>query len=548
MLGRITICLLSGKKQVTIKIQISMLKKILRLFQKRQSLLPLDKADWIVLSSGLAIFAVLSLWTIAKSSVWFDEAFGAYLIRFNFWEIAQYTAADVHPPFYYWLLKIWSFLFGTTEFALRSMSTLFAAVAIFFGFLLTKRLFGRKAAWLSLLFTVLAPMLVRYSQEMRMYTLVSAIALAATYVLTIAMERGKRKYWVIYGILVGLGMWTHYFSALMWLSHWAWRAWVLRKEHKDRKKFKQAFFTKDWVVAHIIAVGFFLPWLPALVYQFVIVQANGFWIPPVTPSTLPNFFTNILYYQDQDGVSPWTTLLLMVVIVSLVVIATRLYRTLNAVQRQNYMLIFTLAFVPIILLFILSMPPVRSTFIDRYLVPASLGISLFIGVTLALSSNIVKPLQRKWLIVLIGGAMIFGIYNVYQLGNYNKTLRNSNNTHQIIEAATAKAKDGEPIIADSPWLFYEAVFYSTANHPVYFIDANTEYKFGSLNMLRDNDQFKIKDLAAFTREHPVVWYLGRPKDNNLTAPDSTWKQQTDVRVNDSVNGRPSYEAIQYKTN
>lgn len=525
-----------------------MLKKILQIFQKRQSLLPLDKADWLVLSGGLVTFALLSLWTIAKSSVWFDEAFGAYLIHFNFWEIAQYTAADVHPPFYYWLLKLWSMMFGNTELALRSMSTLFAGVAIFFGFILAKRLFGRKAAWLSLLFMVLAPMLVRYSQEMRMYALVSAIALFATYVLTITMERGKRKYWVLYGILVGLGMWTHYFSALIWLSHWAWRAWVLRKENPNRKKFRLAFFNRDWVIAHIVAVGFFLPWLPALVYQVVIVQANGFWIPPVTPSTLPNFFTNVLYYQDQDTVNPWTTLIMMVVVISLTVLAIRLYRAHSAAWRQNYMLVFALAFVPAVLLFILSMPPVRPSFIDRYLVPATVGISLFIGVTLALSDKVLKPIWQKGLVVLVAGAMVFGVYNVYQLGNYNKTLHNSNNTRQLIEAITAKAKDREPIIADSVWLFYEAVFYSTQNHPVYFIDANTEYKFGSLNMLRDNDAHKIKDLAAFAREHPVVWYAGRPESNPLNAPDSRWKQLTEVRVNDSVSNKPSYEAIEYRTN
>ena len=200
------------------------------LFKKRQPSLSLSKADFAVLIAGLAVFAIVSLATISNSSIWFDEAFGAYLIRFDFWNIALYTASDVHPPLYYWFLKAWSMLFGTNELALRSMSVLFAGVAIIFGFLIAKRMFGRKTAWLALLFMILSPMLVRYGQEMRMYTLVTAIAFAATYVLLIAVESKGRLPWIIYGILVGLGMWTHYFIPLVWLSRWVWRGWIVREK------------------------------------------------------------------------------------------------------------------------------------------------------------------------------------------------------------------------------------------------------------------------------------------------------------------------------
>ena len=522
-----------------------MLKNI---FKKRQRVLPLDRSDWFVLVTGLAVFAAISLATIAKSSIWFDEAFGAYLVRFDFWHIAVYTASDVHPPLYYWLLKLWSMLFGTSELALRSMSVLFAGIAIVFGFLLAKRLFGRKAAWLGLVFMILAPMLVRYGQEMRMYTLVTAIAFAATYVLVIATESKRRLPWVVYGVLVGLGMWTHYFIALVWLAHWAWRGWMTWEKNKTKQRFVEAFFTRRWILAHIVAVGIFLPWLPALLRQILDVQINGFWIPPVVAATLPNFLTNVLYYQDQETVNPWATLLLMGIIITILTLAIRLLRSLDERKRKAYALILTLAFVPVALLFLASMPPLRSSFVDRYLIPSTLAIPLFIAVTLALSNKWLKPAWQKVLGGLIVLALLFGIYNVYQLGNYNKTLHTTNNTRQTIEALAAKASDGQPVIADSPWLFYEAVFYSTDKHPVYFIDANTEYKFGSLNMLRDNDQHKIKDLAAFTREHSVVWYLGRPGENNLTPPKDSWIPLNQVEVNDSMSGRPSYKAVQYLAN
>ncbi|MEP6710321.1 MAG: glycosyltransferase family 39 protein [Candidatus Saccharibacteria bacterium] len=523
-----------------------MIKKILQKFRTPRGM---TATDWVILAAGLTVFAIISLWTITKSSIWFDEAFGAYLIHFNFFDVAKYTAGDVHPPMYYWLLKSWSLLFGNSELALRSMSVLFAGIAISFGYALVHRLFGKKAARLSLLFMILAPMLVRYSQEMRMYALAAAISLAATYVLTYAITTKKRLPWVIYGVLVSLGMWTHYFTAIVWLSHWLWRAYVVRQSlGKKAKGFVKAFFSREWVLAHVVAVGLFLPWLPSLVYQVTNVQVNGFWIPSVTPTTVPNFLTNVLYYQDQDAVHGWAALIFLVIFVTIITLTALIFRTLNSKQRESYLLIITLAVMPVILLFILSMPPLRPSFIDRYLLPSTVGISLLMGVTLALSSKILRPRWQFLIGAIIVGSMIFGITNVYHFGNYNKNTHTSNNTRQTIEVLTAKSSGEEPIIAATPWLFYEAVFYSTPAHPVYFINANTQYVFGSLNMLRDNDQHKIKDLAAFANNHHQIWYIGYTGEENLTAPDSSWKQLQNLRVDDSITGKPAYQAIEYQTN
>lgn len=515
-------------------------------FRKRTSAWPLDGTDYGILALGMAVFAGLSLATITKFSVWFDEAFGAYLIRFDFWHIATYTAADVHPPFYYWLLKLWSFVFGTSELGLRSMSVFFGIVAILFGYVLVKRLFGRRAAVFGLLFMVLSPMFIRYGQEMRMYTLVTAIVMAATYVLTLAMETGKRKLWVIYGVLIALGMWTHYFAALAWLAHWVWRAFVVAREGK-RKDFVRKFFTKEWLVAHGIAIALFAPWVPALLFQTLNVQINGFWIPPVTPATLPNFFTNVLYYQDQQTVNPWMTLLFIVIVGAVVAWAVWLYRRLDKEERNAFLLVGLLAFVPIALLFVASMPPLRSSFVERYLIPSTLAVALFVGLVLAYATKVREKVLPVGLTVLVALAMLFGVYNVYHLGNYNKNQHTSNNTRQAIETLTARASDGEPIIAATPWIYYEAAFYSTKKHPVYFLNETTDYRYGSLNMLKDNDHGKIKSMKEFAEQHKKVWYIDRPGSSLVAPPDSSWRQLQQIVINDSVSGQPLYKVTEYQT-
>ena len=187
----------------------------------------------------------------------------------------------------------------------------------------------------------------------------------------------------------------------------------------------------------------------------------------------------------------------------------------------------------------------RSYFIDRYLIVSAISIAILIAVTLSYGLKLLPAKARFVPIILVVGVMGIGISNVYRLGNYNKNSGNSNNTRQIIEATTSKALDDEPIIAATPWFFYEAVFYTTDDHPVYYI-APDEYLFGSLEMLKDNDDYKINDITSFTQQHSTLWYVGCPGEQEFSVPYKTWHNLQEITVNDSVSGKPLYKAIQYQ--
>lgn len=438
-----------------------MFKNILR---KKRSFLGLEINDAWFLLVGLAVFTVLSLVTITKSSFWFDEAFGAYLIKYNFIDIFRYTATDVHPPLFYWLLKLWSMLFGNGELALRSMSVFFGAIAIFFGYVLTNKLFNKTAARISLMFMTVAPMFIRYSQEARMYTLVAAIALGATVALIYALKSKKKWPWVLYGVLVALGMWVHYFAAIVWIAHWLWRADNIRRTAK-KGEFWSKFLSKEWKLAHYVAIVVFLPWLPMFIGQSLVVQIAGFWIPPVTPGTLLNFLTNIVYYLDLNETKGWLTLGFMTALIFIIVLSVKVYKSLIKSEKESYRLVMSLAFLPAITLFLVSMPA-RSVFVDRYLIASALGIAIFIGVTLTYGYKFLRIRWRYVATIFIALLMSFGAYNVYRLGNFNKNTNESNQTRIIVQEAINRASPGQPIIAATPWLFYEVVFYETADHPV----------------------------------------------------------------------------------
>ena len=220
-------------------------------------------------------------------TIWFDESYSAYLVRGDFGDIWNMTSLDVHPPLFYFLLKIWASIFGYTDFSMRFMSVFFGAIAIIFTFHLLKRWFNIKTASIATLALSLSPMLIRYGQEMRMYTLVFAIVIAATYVLDLMLETKKPRYYILYAILIALGMWTHYFAAIAWIAH------IIYYTISKRGK----LFSKQMILTYALAVVLFIPWVPSLFRQIVEVQ-SGFWIPSISMATPANYLSQSLIFSE----------------------------------------------------------------------------------------------------------------------------------------------------------------------------------------------------------------------------------------------------------
>ena len=504
-----------------------------------------SKLDVAVLVGGLVSYIGFCALLIQRSSIWFDEAFGAYLIRFNFAELTYYTGKDVHPPLYYYFLKLWSLLFGTSDLALRSMSVFFGVVVIVIAFTMLLKIFGRKAAYLALGLLVLSPMFIRYSVEMRMYTLVMAIVLVATFVLLRVNKTNSWKLWIIYAVLVAAGMLTHYLVALAWLSHWVWR--IAATRDKSWHRWRKQFFSKQWLLAHVLAITIFAPWLPWFYDRFKDVQDNGFWIPPVTPVTIIDYITNFFVYQNATLVSTVLTVLLLAVGFF---IAASIKITSDSFARPHrlpYLMIASVAFVPLILLILLSIPPLQSIFIDRYAVYAIVCGTLFLAILISQMFELQRRFASIGLILITATSMI-GIYNVSYYGNFNKFENQSNQTKDLIEKVRSSSAPSQPIIADSPWLYYEAAHYSSSASSVYFIDKYTEYKYGALEMLKQNDIGKIKDLDEFLQKNGSVWYIGRPEGNQLNPPAGDMQRVQSIFINDEITGKPAYEATLFQLN
>ncbi|MEL6272636.1 MAG: hypothetical protein AAFR22_22715, partial [Chloroflexota bacterium] len=72
----------------------------------------------------LLVAAGLRFHDLGVQSLWNDEGSSYVQATRSFADIATNAAADIHPPGYYWALRMWRGLVGESEFALRYLSAL----------------------------------------------------------------------------------------------------------------------------------------------------------------------------------------------------------------------------------------------------------------------------------------------------------------------------------------------------------------------------------------------------------------------------------------
>jgi len=123
---------------------------------------------------------------------------------------------------YVLLLHCWSLLFGNTPLALRSLSVLFALLAIFMTYRLSRELFRDDlAALISAALMAASPICIGQSQQVRSYMLALFLSLWATTLLFRMLRSERPGTWTIlaYAALVLASMLSHYSTCYVFLVH-----------------------------------------------------------------------------------------------------------------------------------------------------------------------------------------------------------------------------------------------------------------------------------------------------------------------------------------
>ncbi len=242
----------------------------------------------------LGIAAILRFYHLSYSSLWHDEGNTWALVQRGFAQIARDSAADIHPPGYYWLLKLWTVLAGTNVAGLRSFSAVMGVVLVWVIYRIARRLFhDRFGALLAAFLAAINPFLVYYSQEARMYALLALESGILIWALLVLLDKETteeitretpnktisdgRKHGekaglpaaaITFATVAALGLWTHYSfpivlaaAGLAYLWRWLSSFFASQREEQHRAG-RQRRNLLRFIGLNLVALLVFSPWLP----------------------------------------------------------------------------------------------------------------------------------------------------------------------------------------------------------------------------------------------------------------------------------------------
>jgi uncharacterized membrane protein len=119
--------------------------------------------------AGILLAFFLRVYSLGDKNVWWDEGLAVWAARKALPETTLWTAGDVHPPLYFWLLWPWIRVAGEAEFPARYLTVIMAVLTVAAIFPLTRKLAGPTAGALAVWLLAVSPFHIWWSQEMRMY-------------------------------------------------------------------------------------------------------------------------------------------------------------------------------------------------------------------------------------------------------------------------------------------------------------------------------------------------------------------------------------------
>lgn len=224
---------------------------------------------------------VLRLYHLDSFSFWTDEGLTPLRAGYSLSEILsnriiiqEGITRDTHPPLFYLLIHFTRLLWGESDFAYRYPSLLAGVLLVPLLFQLGRRLHNFSLGWIAALLTAVNPLQIWYSHEARMYTLLVLLAAAATYVLWRGLTRPDAgRYLLMYLVLAGLAVYTHYTAAFLIAAQglfWAWLLW-----HRGQRRLLLA--------AGAVALLAAVPLVPFTVPRlFAGAEASYFYVAPLT--------------------------------------------------------------------------------------------------------------------------------------------------------------------------------------------------------------------------------------------------------------------------
>lgn len=402
------------------------------------------------------IFILIMVFLSFNRSIWADEALTFKIIKQSYFGMIQLTAADVHPPLYYIILKtillILNSVIPIDEIFLGKLVSVIPFILLaLISFIKLKKDWGYLTIGLFMFTITSMPQLMMWGTDLRMYTwAMFFVTLTFIYAWDV-LKNFDKKSWILLTIFALLSAYTHYFAAVAVSIIYLFLLFNLLKNNSKE--------IKIWFRSVIIAFMLYMPWFVIAINQILRIK-NNYWIKPITLESIisylyfitsPSSYYESLYLTSFDL---WASLLILGIMILTVLILKSKNKTEN-----DYFAIFGIIVPLLTALFgILVSFLIRPVFVDRYLL-TTLGCFWF-GIAYCLNRFYdKKQIFLPFFLILI----IVGGINVSSVIDYNQ---NTYETISNFEKFSSNVTDDDILIYNHVQLYSLGEYYlnNTTNY------------------------------------------------------------------------------------
>lgn len=242
----------------------------------------------------IGLFSLLLLYYGRISNIWYDESFTMNIVGHPVKEIIQLTSLDVHPPLYYLIVKLFVSVLGPRTIAFHLPSILFVVAILVETLLFFRKYADSRVALLTIIGFISVPQIVKYSLELRMYSLCMFLIISALYLMyDMLMDFDKKEEtyfywkWIVLIVLQLSCAYTHYFAGVAAVgSSVAFLIYMLLRYKKPVKTILL------WIAYGFSMLVLYIPWIKILFTQMSSVN-DDYWIQKPTLSELRTYWNEI---------------------------------------------------------------------------------------------------------------------------------------------------------------------------------------------------------------------------------------------------------------
>lgn len=205
---------------------------------------------WLILiGAGAAYLSSV----ITREPFWHEEAYTAMVIKHHFRDIWHTAGSAGHTPLYFIMLKLFTLIFGYSEFTMRFFSVLGILFLAAVGAGPVKRVLGNKVAHIYTFIVIVTPINLSLAREAKMYSWAMFFTLGTFLYGYLAASFGKKSDWVLYALFTLGCLYTYSFSILpLLIMNYIMLRWILSKNRS---------VIKYYLVAITPVALLFIPWV-----------------------------------------------------------------------------------------------------------------------------------------------------------------------------------------------------------------------------------------------------------------------------------------------